>query len=260
MPTAIGTPGELRLGTADGQTVLMSDFIFQTVSSPNFINALIPALTLALQTSIKTLVEHSINNAIQSTIAPLITKIESQDRIIAEQRNEIANLVAQVDSLSTKFQSIEYAVEEQEQYSRRTCLRFHNIPPTVTDTDQEVIDICKNHLKIDISTADIGRSHFVGKANLAGKRQIIVRFLSYRKRALVYTHKRRLKNNPRKIFISEDLTMYRRSIVNSLIDLQKNKVIHAFWTNDGRIFARKDADVGPKIMIKSHEDVEALKR
>ena len=56
MATDIGPPGEhgeRRVRTADGQTVLMSELIFQTVPAPHFINALIPALALALQTSIK---------------------------------------------------------------------------------------------------------------------------------------------------------------------------------------------------------------
>ena len=84
---------------------------------------------------------------------------------------------------------MELRVENQEQYSRRTSLRFHNIRVPLNnmgrimhpvDTDSIILDICKNNLSItDMKKEDIGRSHVMGKPK-DGKSQVIVRFLSYR--------------------------------------------------------------------------------
>jgi hypothetical protein len=63
-------------------------------------------------------------------------------------------------------------VENQEQYSRRTSLRFHNIKVQVdqrgkiihpVDTDDLVLQVCNTKLGLDISKTDIGRSHVIGK-------------------------------------------------------------------------------------------------
>ena len=94
---------------------------------------------------------------------------------------------------------MELRVENEEQYSRRTSLRFHNIRVPLNnmgrnkhpvDTDSIIPDICKNDLSItDMKMEDIGRSHVIGKPK-DGKSQVIVRFLSYRVREKVYNSKK----------------------------------------------------------------------
>jgi len=103
---------------------------------------------------------------------------------------------------------------EQVQYSRRTSLRFNNVPVTIDNggqiiipfnTDQLVLDICNKNLKQPIPFNDIGRSHPIDEPR-NGKIPVISRFFSYRKRQLVYGNKRALKDNPNKTFITENLT------------------------------------------------------
>ena len=106
-------------------------------------------------------------------------------------------------------------MEAQEQYSRRTSLRFHNVPVPVdqrghikhpVDTDKLILDTCKTNLKIaDLKLEDISRSHVIGRA-YNGKAQVIVRFISYRVRHRVYSSKRELKGDPSGQFITENLT------------------------------------------------------
>lgn len=79
-------------------------------------------------------------------------------------------------------------------------------------------------------------------------RDIIVRFLSYRDRALVYTNKRNLKthnsdpNNHYKIYINEALTQQRAKLYKQTRDVFKDKKNASCWTSDG------------KILVKSHDD------
>jgi hypothetical protein len=70
-------------------------------------------------------------------------------------------------------------IEELEQYGRRNSLRFHNIPITkeeLNKNDYKIVDICKQHLKIDITPDDINRSHIIGKIHREGSCKLICRF------------------------------------------------------------------------------------
>jgi anion-transporting ArsA/GET3 family ATPase len=121
---------------------------------------------------------------------PLKQTLKEQQKRIDEQKEMIskqAHLVVQriqeeqhlksslkekdkeIDSLHDIVINLEVRLEHQEQYSRRTSLRFHHIDVPVDD---------RGH----ISTNDISRSHVIGKVR-NGKSQVIVRFLSYRCRS-----------------------------------------------------------------------------
>jgi hypothetical protein len=50
--------------------------------------------------------------------------------------------------------------------------------------------------------------------------------------------KKNLKNNPEKIFITEDVTKTRQFIVKELNTQKRDNKIHSFWTFDGRILAK----------------------
>jgi hypothetical protein len=63
-------------------------------------------------------------------------------------------------------------------------------------SDSIVLQICKNQLGVKLSLKDIGRSHPIGQSR-DGKISIIVRFLSYRQRAMVFSNKKKLKGNIR---------------------------------------------------------------
>ena len=69
----------------------------------------------------------------------------------------------------------------------------------------KTVKYCNDNLKQDISINDIGPSHTIGQIK-DGKAAIIVRFLSYRKRQIVYANKKMLRNHPDKLFVSANLT------------------------------------------------------
>jgi hypothetical protein len=82
---------------------------------------------------------------------------------------------SEIEVLYRKINELELRVENQEQYSRSTSLRFHNIRVPLNnigrikypvDTDSIILDICQNNLSItDMKKEDIGRSHVIGKPN-----------------------------------------------------------------------------------------------
>jgi hypothetical protein len=119
-----------------------------------------------------------------------------------------------------------------------------------------IVDICKNKLKLDISTNDISRSHVIGKIR-NGKSQVIVRFLSYRCREKVYNYKRNLKNDANRIFITENLTKTRTNLVKSLAVLKYNQNIKTYWTTDGRVYAKLN-ESSRRTLIRNHYDIRNI--
>ena len=104
----------------------------------------------------------------------------------------------EVDALYNKIKELESRIEGQEQYSRRSSLRFHNIKVSVDErgnvkhpvyTDELILNVCNNKRGLDINLHDIGKSHIIGKVK-DGKSQVIVRFILYRTRTKCIVIKR----------------------------------------------------------------------
>ncbi|CAC5359747.1 unnamed protein product [Mytilus coruscus] len=171
-----------------------------------------------------------------------------------------------LDCLSDEIADLKIRVESQEQYSRRTSLRFHNVPVPVdnhgkilhpVNTDEIVLDIIRNKLNINIDLNEIGRSHVIGKAR-KGRSQVIVRFISYRMKHLVYSNKKELKGDTNGTFITENLSQCRTELVKTLADMKTKNQISAYLTADGRIFVKKSEN-SRKLIIQNWQDVGNLR-
>ncbi|CAC5399732.1 unnamed protein product [Mytilus coruscus] len=158
---------------------------------------------------------------VDDRIQPYIDTITQNKDALILQEAELKKQSDEIKSLKSKLVKVESRIEEHEQYSRRTSLRFHNVPVptddngaiiTPIDTDDLVLRICNKKLKVKLNIFDIGRSHPIGEMK-DGKISIIVRFLSYRQRNMVFSNKKKLKNNLDKIFIAENLTKHRYDLI-----------------------------------------------
>lgn len=184
----------------------------------------------------------------------LLISNESFRNVISGKFNSV------IDELKSEISDLKKRMDDMEQYSRRTCLKISGIRESgkIENTDQLALKVI-NELVLpntgrNLTLGNIGRTHRIGKPsnqssmNDRRPRDIIVRFLSYRDRALVYTNKRNLKthnsdpNNHYKIYINEALTQQRAKLYKQTRDLFKDKKIASCWTSDG------------KILVKSHDD------
>ncbi len=210
------------------------------------------SLTGMICNQLTTSMNATITAVCQKAIEPYAKKIDYQAQ--------------EIKDLKSKINSLERGLEEQQQYSRRTSLRFNNVrlPTDATtnkiifpvDTDSIVLDICNSALKQPIKLEDIGRSHTIGKIQ-NGTASIIVRFLSYRKRQMVYSNKRLLRNHPDETFISENLTKERFGILRKLNVYRKKHHIDSYWTQDGRIIVKPDehSDRREFVTIVSEDEI-----
>ena len=176
-------------------------------------------------------------------------------------------LIEKVSCLQQQVDTLECHIDDLEQYSRRNCIKITGVSENKDENSDDVALNVINKLilgpeKISISIDKIERSHRVGKPRGNRPRDIIVKFTSYRDRALVYAKKSNLKKynkndmNEHKIFINESLTKKRMDLLIKTKNLLKNKYIDSVWTYDGRIVAK--TLTGKKWTITRVTDFEKL--
>lgn len=233
----------------EGQTYSLPGLIISSMCDTSFMNQLVPILANAIAPTVQ--------KAVQSAFQELTNTIKEQAEEINELKKQVSETKEANSDLQKQIWNLEESLDDLEQYGRRNSLRFHNCPVPNDDqnTDGIVINLCKSKLNIDLTEEDIFRSHPIGKPNKNGNYQIICRFSNWKVKNKVYSEKRKLKNTS--VFMTEDLTRYRQSIVQELTKAKRARSVHSFWTNDGRIFV-KVYERGPKQLIRSFSDLDRI--
>ena len=239
-----------------GQTFSLPEIILGAFKNQNLVTQLVPVLAEAIKPTLQ--------HAVECAFKTLTETIQNQSELITKQNERINSLTDQLNDADKSNQDLQHQIwrleeslEELEQYSRRTSLRFHNchLQNKQSNTDNVIIDICRDKLGIQLVEEDIYRSHPIGKPNSKGRSQIICRFQNWKTKQQIFSAKRKLKNSD--VFITEDLTRYRQGIIHELTCAKRERKIHSFWTNDGRIFT-KLSDNGQKYLIKSVDDLHKI--
>ena len=136
-----------------------------------------PQMVQIIQESFKSQVSDLVSSFVQGVLQGLQTKVATFE-------NENADLKNRVTSLET-------ALDNAEQYSRRNCFKISGVPDTTElSTDDYVCNLARA-IDVDLTIDDIDRSHRLSKPHTgadqrAKPRDIIVKFISYRKRASFY--------------------------------------------------------------------------
>ena len=162
--------------------------------------------------------------------------------------DKLDKLKSENAQLRENLSKIETKHDELEQYSRRTCVRIGNIlEKDGESTDSIVLDVAKTS-DADISANDIDRSHRVGKHKPGKRREIIVKFVSYKARTKFLKSRKTLREKNTDIYLNEDLTYTRGDLAYMCVVLTKDKnyVERLAWTFDGRQFIKTDKDVAVK--------------
>ena len=222
-------------------------------------------------------VEEAVNKAIDKKLTALFDRIDQQDGKIFDLQQKIDESQKQITELNQKVENANEAIRQlrtnandQEQYSRRNCLRFYGVEEKVNEnTDSIVCKIAQDYLDIDLSTDSIERSHRVGRrsppseGSVAKPRAIIVKFTSYRQRQRIILNKKKLKTKKTGISVYEDLTPQNRSLLWDAFRESKkeNSSIITAWTIDGKVIVSLKTNVEDKTITKrinSKTDIENL--
>lgn len=203
-------------------------------------------LIAAITESVKDQVTDDICNAMSADNAATA----AETKTIAENQQKLSILCSKYDD----------KIDELEQYSRRNCLLIHGIEENQSEnTTNKAIDTF-DKLDINIDTKDIDRSHRLGRkstnstSNETHKRKprpIIVKFVSYAQRNLVFRNKRKLKHSG--ISISENLTTRRQQLLR---EASSSDAIDAAWTSDGKVICLLKN--GKKVTLTTLRDLSKI--
>ena len=148
--------------------------------------------------------------------------IEKLHDTIKLQNEKIDVLEAKVAMMESLVSHLTDRTEEQEQYSRRLCIRIDGIDESKNkgesgDESLEKVKKVFQELKVVVPDAVIDRAHRIGKPKTVNGKQLrtmIVRFTTWRHRTIVY----RARKNSKKYKVRLDLTKPR---LEKLVKLSK---------------------------------------
>lgn len=177
-----------------------------------------------------------LTDEIKLTVEAAVTNALAAAQVeVKKLQDKVNNLTMRLGRLDEK---LEMRTEELEQYQRRTNLRIFGVEEKDGEnTDQLVVDLCRERLGVDLALEQLSRSHRVGRPQRQsapnGRKQsraIIVRFCSYRDRRRVFEAKKRLKGSG--VVIKEDLTAHRAEVLRQAT---ARFGVGKTWTQDGRV-------------------------
>ena len=145
---------------------------------------------------------------VDAMLAELLVKIEG--KIEAKVQERVNELISRVDTLEQRVVSLESSMvvlehlyrvsDENEQYSRRSCLRIVNVllpkQGGKEDCEKKAKQIMKD-MNCGLNPDDIDRAHRIGSKrtddNGVVSQHIIVKFKSFRQRTLLYRNRGKAK-------------------------------------------------------------------
>lgn len=172
--------------------------------------------------------------------------------------DELSILKGQLQLIKLHLQQVDNKLDEAEQYSRRNCLLLHGVPETPDEEPHAAaIAVLNGKLNAGLSIRDFDRAHRIGKPKRtaaevvsSGKRPIIIKFLRYQDRDVVWRNKRMLKDSG--MLITESLTNIRHRILQEARDRFGPRQV---WSQDGRIVVLRS---GTKHYIRTSEELRTI--
>ena len=154
-----------------------------------------------------------------------------------------------IAALEARLASCEADLDQLEQYSRRTNLRFFGIPESETgeDTTGKLLSIVNETMGVTppIVSADVVTSHRLGRRvpgadEQTRPRQVIVKFATAHMRDVVMRPKCRLRESGDgpMVDVNEDLTRRRAALAKKTRQLKKSRKINDYWTFNGKVVVK----------------------
>ena len=151
-----------------------------------------------------------VDNEIKKMISEYQQVLNETTATVAKQVSSLKeeNLKMQKEAYKS-FKNIENMCEENQQYSRRLCLRIKNIPRNVNETLKDLREYVESLFKevdIDVPDCCLDRVHRISRSNDT----IIVRFTTFRHRSLLYSNRKNIGNG---VTVHLDLTKSRLDLL-----------------------------------------------
>ena len=155
-------------------------------------------------------------------------------------------------ALKSTIRSLEASNDDLEQYQRRNSLRISGIPEQDDENCMEIaLKMANDTLKLDppLEVRDIDRTHRSGQRKQGKPKQILVKFAIYHQRRRFYEARKSIYTSGNTIFINEDLTKTRGTILWTARTAKREGKLKECWSSDGRIFIRRQD--GSKHLVRT---------
>lgn len=250
----------------------------------------IKSMLVDIQITVSSIVHE--NKQLKKELADLKTYIQTKDKELSELKISIDKTAKSNGALEKKLQAtassleatrrdldkqfeevdrLNEALDNLEQYTRKNSLEFHGIPENSYQSTEEAVLKLAAALDVQVTSSDIEISHKLKRKS--GASVIIAKFCSHKIKTKLYKQRTKLKNikasdlfpgyaaaaarfNDR-LFINENLTSYRRGLVDSANRKRRDGCIHSIWTMDGKIFVKTSPEGNP-VRIFTENDLEYL--
>ncbi|XP_063363895.1 uncharacterized protein LOC134652661 [Cydia amplana] len=157
-----------------------------------------------------------------------------------------------IKSLQQQVELLGQQMDSMEMRSRRKILLIHGVAEAANeDTSARVVDLLKVHLKADMSTDKIARSHRMGRPRSNKTRCILVKFRDISDRNATWSGKTALKGTG--VIISEFLTKPRHEV---FMAARERFGVRNCYTREGSVFVLvKDGD---RRRVTSRADLDEI--
>ena len=201
-------------------------------------------------------------------IATLKTHLQKNGQSVPRGRKTTLCSERRVDKQQEEINELYDLQDKLEQYTRKNSLEIHGVPDSAYTSTEEVVLKLAEALQVQINSVDIEISH---KLNRKGNKPIIVKLVSHKTKTSLYKARVNLHNiklpnlfpgthSPEsrdRISIYENLTFYRKKIVNEANTMRRDGELLKVWTMDGQIYVKTSPE-GKPIRIMELDDLKSL--
>ncbi|XP_065304914.2 uncharacterized protein [Dermacentor albipictus] len=160
-----------------------------------------------------------------SDIKARLEKVEQQTFAIEQKQTDLDDVRDSVVRVEKHTRTLHSRLNDAEDRARRNNLLFYDLPDSADETysksEEKILKIFADTLKVDISTNNIARAHRIGRFATGKARPLIVKFETYKCKDLVLS-KRQVLKDEKKISVSEDYCPATRHCRKKLIEFGKN--------------------------------------
>ena len=191
------------------------------------------------------------NKALKSSVDALNIQLKTAKEKLQTQKEECDQLWENLDHL--------------EQYSRKNSLEIYGVPQDAYTSTESVVVKVAEALNVTVEPEEIEISHKINQG-----KSILVKFCSHKTKSKMYKERTKLKHVKirdifpdypstarHRIFINENLTAFRRPLVEAANRRRKDGVLTSVWTLDGKVYV-KTSPYGSPIKIHSEEDLNDI--
>lgn len=208
-------------------------------------------------------------SGIVQSISFLDEKFEEMRKKTERIEKENQELQKQNGRLEQKVNELSSQLKELDQYHRRVNLEITGVPEAQGENPEELVLKIAQHIHPGTSAKDLDVVHRLGRPSEESQRPrpFIVRFSSRRARNAIYDGRRKLKSfsakdlgfrSSSKIYINENLISSTRELLKEANTARRSAGFKFLWTQNGRIFVRKDEKSQP-LIVSSKEDFVKFK-